>query len=167
MPALSPAAFNIGVACTDAHLHTPRANQTAMIVVDERGDVQRATYAELAASSSRFAQTLAALDIAAGARIMIRLPNSLDYPTAFLGALKASAIAVPISPQLTGDELAYLAIVESGYRVDAKSPAGAAGAWQFMPYTGMKYGLNQDWWMDERLDPYKATEAAADYLAKS
>ena len=64
------------------------------------------------------------------------------------------------------DELAYLAIVESGYKADAKSPAGAAGAWQFMPYTGMKYGLNQDWWMDERLDPYKATEAAADYLQK-
>ena len=63
------------------------------------------------------------------------------------------------------DELAYLAIVESGYRVDAKSPAGAAGAWQFMPYTGMKYGLNQDWWMDERLDPYNCllyTSDAAD-----
>ena len=40
------------------------------------------------------------------------------------------------------------------------------GPWQFMPYTGMKYGLTQDWWMDERLDPYKATEAAADYLQK-
>lgn len=64
------------------------------------------------------------------------------------------------------EELAYLAIVESGYNARAVSPAGAAGAWQFMPYTGMKYGLNQDWWMDERLDPYKATEAAADYLAK-
>ncbi len=64
------------------------------------------------------------------------------------------------------DELAYLAIVESGYKADAKSQAGAAGAWQFMPYTGMKYGLDQDWWMDERLDPYKATEAAADYLQK-
>lgn len=64
------------------------------------------------------------------------------------------------------EELAYLAIVESGYKADAKSPAGAAGAWQFMPYTGMKYGLNQDWWMDERLDPYKATEAAAEYLQK-
>ena len=64
------------------------------------------------------------------------------------------------------EELAYLAIVESGYRADAQSRAGAAGAWQFMPYTGMKYGLAQDWWMDERLDPYKATEAAADYLQK-
>ena len=64
------------------------------------------------------------------------------------------------------EELAYLAMVESGYNAKAVSPAGAAGAWQFMPYTGMKYGLNQDWWMDERLDPYKAAEAAADYLNK-
>lgn len=50
------------------------------------------------------------------------------------------------------EDLAYLAIVESGYR--SGSPAGAAGAWQFMPYTGQKYGLNQDWWTDERLDPF-------------
>lgn len=64
------------------------------------------------------------------------------------------------------EELAYLAMVESGYNAKAVSHAGAAGAWQFMPYTGMKYGLNQDWWMDERLDPYKAAEAAADYLNK-
>lgn len=64
------------------------------------------------------------------------------------------------------EDLAYLAIVESGYRADAKSRAGALGAWQFMPFTGKKYGLSQDWWQDERLDPYKATEAAADYLGK-
>lgn len=64
------------------------------------------------------------------------------------------------------EELAYLALVESGYRPDAESRVGALGAWQFMPYTGMKYGLTQDWWLDERLDPYRATEAAADYLQK-
>ena len=64
------------------------------------------------------------------------------------------------------EDLAYLAIVESGYRCEVRSPAGAAGAWQFMPYTGQKYGLNQDWWTDERLDPFKSTEAAADYLQK-
>ncbi|MBD5538901.1 MAG: LysM peptidoglycan-binding domain-containing protein [Desulfovibrio sp.] len=64
------------------------------------------------------------------------------------------------------EELANLAIVESGYRADAQSPAGAAGAWQFMPGTAKVYGLRQDWWTDERLDPYKATEAAADYLQK-
>lgn len=64
------------------------------------------------------------------------------------------------------EDLAYLAIVESGYRSEIRSPAGAAGAWQFMPYTGQQYGLNQDWWTDERLDPFKSTEAAADYLQK-
>ncbi|MBO4300717.1 MAG: transglycosylase SLT domain-containing protein, partial [Desulfovibrio sp.] len=64
------------------------------------------------------------------------------------------------------EELAYLAIVESGYRPDAKSPVGAAGAWQFMPFTGERFDLSQDWWTDERLDPYEATEAAATYLQK-
>lgn len=64
------------------------------------------------------------------------------------------------------DELAYLAIVESGYRPDAKSRVGAAGAWQFMPDTGTRFGLRQDWWTDERLDPYRSTEAAAAYLKK-
>lgn len=64
------------------------------------------------------------------------------------------------------EELANLAIIESGYRPDAVSSAGAAGAWQFMPGTGARYGLTQDWWQDERLDPYRATEAAADYLQK-
>lgn len=64
------------------------------------------------------------------------------------------------------EELAYLAIIESGYNPVVVSPAGAAGAWQFMPFTGTKYGLEQDWWMDERRDPYKSAEAAADYLHK-
>ncbi|MCR5562337.1 MAG: transglycosylase SLT domain-containing protein [Desulfovibrio sp.] len=64
------------------------------------------------------------------------------------------------------EDLAYLAIVESGYKPEALSHAGAAGAWQFMPSTGKKYGLDQDKWTDERLDPYEATEAAASYLQK-
>ncbi len=64
------------------------------------------------------------------------------------------------------EELAYLAIVESGYRVDARSPVGATGAWQFMPATGERFGLTQNWFTDERLDPYESTEAAADYLQK-
>ncbi len=64
------------------------------------------------------------------------------------------------------EELAFLAIVESGYNVTVKSHAGAAGAWQFMPYTGMSYGLHQDWWIDERLDPYESVEAAATYLKR-
>ncbi len=64
------------------------------------------------------------------------------------------------------EELAYLAIVESGYNPQAKSPAGAAGSWQFMPFTGSRYGLEQSWWHDERMDPYKSAISAADYLKK-
>lgn len=64
------------------------------------------------------------------------------------------------------EELAYLAIVESGYNPNAVSSSGAVGIWQFMPYTGKLYGLDYDWWLDERRDPFKATHAAASYLAK-
>ena len=64
------------------------------------------------------------------------------------------------------EELAYLAFVESGFNPNAVSRAGAGGMWQFMPYTGKKYGLHQDRWIDERRDPYKATEAAIEYLSK-
>ena len=64
------------------------------------------------------------------------------------------------------EELAYLAIVESGYDTQARSSAGAAGAWQFIPSTGKRFGLTQDKWMDERLDPYRSAKAAAQYLKK-
>lgn len=61
-------------------------------------------------------------------------------------------------------DLVYLPFVESGYNPRAGSRAGAKGMWQFMPFTGKKYGLKVGWWVDERYDPYKATHAAADYL---
>lgn len=62
------------------------------------------------------------------------------------------------------DELGYLALVESGFTPLAKSPAGAAGLWQFIPSTARLYGLRIDAWVDERLDPAKSTRAAAAYL---
>ena len=64
---------------------------------------------------------------------------------------------------LPGD-LAYLPFVESGYNPKAHSRAGASGMWQFMRFTGRKYGLEVGWWLDERRDPFKATHAALDYL---
>jgi len=64
------------------------------------------------------------------------------------------------------EDLAYLAFVESGYNPTAVSRAYAVGMWQFMPATGRQYGLRQDWWIDERRDPYMSTHAAADYLEK-
>ncbi len=63
------------------------------------------------------------------------------------------------------DELKYLAIVESGLQPQIISRAGAGGLWQFMPYTGNMYKLHQDWYIDERFDPYEATEAACKYLS--
>ena len=62
------------------------------------------------------------------------------------------------------DELKYLSIIESGLNPVAISRAGAAGLWQFMPYTGSSFGLHQDWYIDERMDPEESTEAACKYL---
>jgi len=62
------------------------------------------------------------------------------------------------------DELKYLSIIESGLNPRAISRASAVGLWQFVPSTGSYYNLHQDWYIDERMDPYAATEAACKYL---
>ncbi|RUM36020.1 MAG: lytic transglycosylase [Desulfobulbus sp.] len=62
-------------------------------------------------------------------------------------------------------DLAYLAMIESGFNPSAYSRAGAVGLWQFMKTTGRNYGLRVNRWIDERRDPEKATMAAIAYLA--
>ena len=63
-------------------------------------------------------------------------------------------------------ELKYLSIIESGLLPKAVSRARAVGLWQFMPGTGKYFGLNNDWYIDERMDPEKATQAACRYLSQ-
>lgn len=62
------------------------------------------------------------------------------------------------------DELVYVAMIESGFQLHARSWANAVGPWQFMSATGRRYSLRIDQWIDERKDPVKATMAAAMYL---
>ena len=62
------------------------------------------------------------------------------------------------------EDMYYLALVESGFNPNAYSRAAAVGMWQFMASTARGMGLRVDWWVDERRDPVKSTEAAVAFL---
>lgn len=61
-------------------------------------------------------------------------------------------------------DLALLPIVESAYQPFAYSPSRASGIWQFIPATGKRFGMKQNWWYDGRRDIIAATDGALDYL---
>ena len=62
------------------------------------------------------------------------------------------------------EELSWLPLIESGFKVNALSRSRALGLWQFIPSTGYKFGLKRDKFIDERMDPTKSTKAAIEYL---
>lgn len=86
-------------------------------------------------------------------------------------ALGRASQYLPMVRQVFAEEgvpsdLAYLAVIESGYRNEAKSKAKAVGMWQFIRSTGRIYGMKATAWVEERRDPVKATRAAARYLKR-
>jgi membrane-bound lytic murein transglycosylase D len=74
----------------------------------------------------------------------------------------SSKLAARKMPQ----ELIYLAMIESNFNPDAKSPVKAVGLWQFMSATAQRFGLTVRGRVDERRDPARATDAALTYLSK-
>jgi membrane-bound lytic murein transglycosylase D len=83
------------------------------------------------------------------------LERSGQYRTRIIAILEREGVPT---------DLAYLPLIESGFRTHAVSRAGAVGLWQFVPETGRRYGLRIDAFVDERRDPVRSTRAAARYL---
>jgi membrane-bound lytic murein transglycosylase D len=89
------------------------------------------------------------------------MENALDRASQYLPLIRQV-----FSEEGIPQDLAYLAVIESGFRNEAKSRARAVGMWQFMRSTGRLYGLTSNRWVEERRDPVKATRAAARYLKR-
>lgn len=92
-----------------------------------------------------------------------------EYPKTFQRGLERGAkYEEYLRGRLRGagmpEDLVYLAMVESMYRPEAKSPAGACGMWQFMTPTGRRFKLRIDHYVDERFDVPRSTDAAIGYL---
>jgi membrane-bound lytic murein transglycosylase D len=77
------------------------------------------------------------------------------YRPAIIRALKEAGLP---------EELSWLPLIESGFKIRALSRSRALGLWQFIASTGYKFGLKRDRWIDERMDPEKSTMAAIAYL---
>ena len=88
------------------------------------------------------------------------ITRSLTRKTAY-----DSLIYAKLAQKRMPRDLIYLALVESGFNVKAYSRAKAGGMWQFIPETGIRYGLEVDFWVDMRRNPELATDAALNYLS--
>ena len=131
-----------------------------MIVEDDALGTSSITYGELARRTSAFAQHLRNLGVEAGERVLVRLPNSIGYPTAFLGAMKRGAIAVPTSTLLRAEEVLYL-VEDSG----AAAIVIDASAWKAMRATlegagVLRHVIIADAALDRLLDGIGATRPA-------
>jgi membrane-bound lytic murein transglycosylase D len=88
-----------------------------------------------------------------------RIENRLEQGSRYEPMMRAKLHAAGLP-----EDLVYLALIESGYNPDAYSKAAAVGMWQLMTGTAQGSGLRVDWWVDERRDPVRSTDAAIRFL---
>ena len=130
---------------------------------DTRASTEEAVKADLAATEHdvpipQNAKVLAAVELLSG-RLRDYVQESLSRGSKYLPMIQNvfRAEGLPL-------DLAYIPVIESGFKPNALSKASAKGPWQFMKPTAQDHGLKTDWYIDERSDPEKATLAAAKYL---
>lgn len=99
--------YNIALDCVDKNAGSlVNKHKTALIFVGQT--LKRLTFSNLEGLTNRFANILKDLGILPGSRLILRAPNSPEFPVVFLGAVKAGVIPIPISPLLTWHELKFL-----------------------------------------------------------
>ncbi|HYQ08497.1 MAG TPA: AMP-binding protein, partial [Xanthobacteraceae bacterium] len=98
-----PRDYNFAADILKRNLDAGRANKTAFI--DHRG---KYNYADLADRVERFGHVLRALALRMEERVLICLLDTIDWPTAFLGAIKAGVVAVPVNTLMTEDDYCFM-----------------------------------------------------------
>ncbi len=101
-----PEFFNIGAACTQ---RISLGDKPAIIVENDITGTSSISYEEINHSTNLLASALQSMGICHEDRVLIRLPNCIEYPVSFLSILKMGAVAVPTSTLLTHEEIEYLA----------------------------------------------------------
>ncbi len=121
---------------------------------DYTGDLPRLEL-DAYAEHSRVEHYLRLFSGTAKSRTEQRLSRGTQYDAMIRAKLRAGGIP---------EDFRYLALIESGFDPDAYSSAAAVGMWQFMAATARGVGLRVDWWVDERRDVVKSTDAAVVFL---
>jgi 4-hydroxybenzoate-CoA ligase len=98
-----PSRYNAAVAMVDRHVAEGRGEKTAFI-----DPVHSLTYGELMAQSNRFANAVKGLGIPREARVALLLLDTVDFPVAFWGAIKAGVVPVPLNTLLTAEQYGYI-----------------------------------------------------------
>src|ERR1700726_1818591 len=100
---LMPRRYNFAADVLERNLRAGRAHKTAY--VDPRGNW---SFGQLADRAARFGQALRALGVRREERILLCLLDTIDWPTAFLGAIKAGVIPVPVNTLMTEDDYCFM-----------------------------------------------------------